>query len=153
MAIKVTTKTNPTGLIAKMKRFKIAMSSKYILAVHRKIAIMLFKWVMDNFKTEGGKVGKWRKLALGGRWVKGKGLDRSAKILQDTGRLRASFVPFENKKTAGIRNSVPYAATHEKGQGRIPARRMLPIAKEVSTEAEKIADYEFKRMKKEHGIN
>ena len=59
-------------------------------------------WVQKNFKGEGKAVGGWAPFKAGGRWRKGFGLDTSAKLLQDTGALRASFLPFASKTDAGI---------------------------------------------------
>lgn len=102
-----------------------------------KVAILLDRWVQKNFKGEGDKAGGWDKFAKQkygpnkgerGRWV-GKGKDRkfdtSAKLLQDTGRLRASFKPFHSKNNAGIGSKLEYSINHEKGIG-VPVRRMLP---------------------------
>lgn len=85
---------------------------------HKKISIMLDRWVQTNFKTEGGNVGGWAPI------------QRQGRILQDTGRLRASFLPFANKKNAGIGSDLPYAETHEEGIG-VKVRRMLPELPEV----------------------
>lgn len=104
---------------------------KNMKAPMRKASVYLDRWVQSNFKTEGGKVGVWKKLKAGGRWT-GKGnqrrFDTSAKILQDTGLLKASFKPFATNKTAGIGSDLPYSKPHEEGK---PQRRMLPYRKDV----------------------
>lgn len=100
----------------------------------RQCAVFLDRWVQQNFKEDGGKVGGWEPLAAGGRWVGRKGarwFDGSAKVLRDTGRLKNSFLPYANKNNAGIRNDVPYAAKHEFGQDGLPVRRMLPKKREI----------------------
>lgn len=93
------------------------------------VAVFLDQWVQENFKTEGGKVGGWLPFARGGRMRNGK-LDTSAKLLQDTGRLRLSFLPFASKTDAGIGSRQPYSEAHHLGIG-VPERRLLPFAKEV----------------------
>ena len=98
--------------------------------VHKKAAIFLDQWVQQNFKSEGGKVGGWLPFAAGGRWRKGKGLDTSAKLLQDTGRLRLSYLPFATTREAGIGSKLPYSKSHEQGLG-VPVRRVLPVDKDV----------------------
>lgn len=109
-----------------------------------KISIMLDRWVQRNFKTQGGKVGGWKPLKAGGRWVKrrGKGryFDTSAKILQDTGRLRASMFPFATANKAGIGSSLSYAKNHEEGIG-VPVRRMLPESKDVLQKAQQLIEH------------
>lgn len=114
---------------------------------YAKVASYLDRWVQTNFKTEGGKVGGWIPFALGGRWVKGKGLDTSAKLLQDTGRLKASFLPFSFKNNAGIGSNVEYSKKHEEGDG-VPERRILPVKKEVINDTKKILDSEVARITK-----
>lgn len=99
---------------------------------HKKASIMLDAWVQRNFKSEGGNLsdGKWQEFAAEGRPRRGFGLDSSAKLLQDTGLLRASHQPFWNKNDAGIGTSLPYAEVHNKGQG-VPVRRTVPKDVEV----------------------
>lgn len=86
----------------------------------KKIATFLDRWVQQNFKTEGGNVGGWAPFKLGGRYVKGKGIDTTAKLLQDTGRLRASFLPFAFNNNAGIGSDLPYSKKQQE------TRHMLP---------------------------
>jgi len=85
---------------------------------HKKISIMLDRWVQDNFRSEGRKIGGWASIKREGR------------ILQKSGRLRSSFIPFANLKDAGIGSDLPYSEIHEKGIG-VRKRRILPIQKEV----------------------
>jgi phage gpG-like protein len=113
--------------------------------VNRQISIWLLRWVLENFKTQGGKVGGWRPFTYGGRVVKkdakGAGgisiarsksiegrryIDTSAKLLQDTGRLRSSFKNFSTHKNAGVLSRLKYAPPHETGTKHLPQRRMLP---------------------------
>lgn len=99
--------------------------------VMKKASIYLDRWVQTNFKTEGGKVGGWRPLKAGGRW-KNRAFDPAAKILQDTGRLRLSFVPFATEKNSGIGSDLDYSRHHEK------TRRMLPKKDDVAHDIEKL---------------
>lgn len=97
---------------------------------NKKIATKLDSWVQQNFRSEGGRVGKWKPFAYGGRLQDDGSIDQSAKLLQDTGRLRISFVAFATNIIAGIGSDLPYSITHEKGTKRIPKRRMLPEEKD-----------------------
>jgi len=108
-------------------------------APYKKASILLDKWVQRNFKDEGAALGpdKWKPFANGGRDT-GGGIDTSAKLLQKTGRLRLSFLPFANKKDAGIGSHLNYSKPHEEGAGFLPKRRMLPLHKEVHDEIEDI---------------
>jgi len=122
-------KVKPPLKVVRKKLLDARKRVSKLASPHKDISLMLDRWVQRNFKEEGKKAGGWKPLALGGRYKKGS-FDSSAKILQDTGRLRLSFTPFSNKKTAGIGSELDYAEQHEKGIG-VPARRMLPISKEV----------------------
>ena len=87
-------------------------------------------------RTEGGRVGGWEPFRYGGR-LTNKGVDTSAKLLQDTGRLRASFTPFHTLKTAGIFSDLDYAKNHQEGIG-TPERRLLPKNAEVKEDIRNI---------------
>ena len=126
------------------KRLRKLKNSKVAYA---KVSIMLDRWVQDNFKTEGGKVGGWLPLQAGGRY-KGGVFDPSAKILQDEGRLRSSFLPFATRSNAGIGSDLPYSKKHEEGLVGMPERRMLPERGEVIDEAIDILREHVKRSTK-----
>lgn len=121
---------------------------KDMKTAYAKIATYLDKWVQTNFKTEGGKVGGWLPFARGGRWVKGKGLDTTAKLLQDTGRMRSSYLPFSFKSNAGIGSDLPYAKKHDEGLDGVPKRRTLPVKKEVLGDTKEILNKEVERITK-----
>lgn len=103
-----------------------------------RVSIFLDSWVQRNFKAQGGLVGGWESFAEGGRLLKGGFLDTSAKLLQDSGRLRASFTPFATKKDAGIFSDLLYSEPHHKGLSGLPMRRMLPKKLEVAKEVKEI---------------
>lgn len=91
----------------------------------KKVSIMLDQWVHKNFQTEGIPVGGWEEI------------ERNGMILQDTGVLRASFIPFSSRFNAGIGSDLPYSKTHEEGIG-VAKRRILPRQKDVRAKAKKI---------------
>ena len=123
------------------ERIKKLKDSK---AAYAKVATYLDRWVQTNFKTEGEKVGNWAPFQAGGRWVKGRGIDESAKLLQDTGRMRASYLPFSSRSDAGIGTDLPYAKKHEEGDG-VPERRTLPERGEVIDDALTIIEGHVKK--------
>lgn len=96
---------------------------------YKKVTTYLDSWVQKNFKQSGALVGGWIPFKYGGRITK-KGINTSAKLLMDTGRLRASFLPFVTKSTAGIGSDLPYSKAHNEGEG-APKRRILPVDAEV----------------------
>jgi len=125
----VSIKVKPRLALVK-KRLDLARKKLKNTAVpHKEISLMLDNWVQKNFKSEGGKVGGWKPFALGGRYKKDV-FDPTAKLLQDTGRLRLSFAPFSDKRGAGIGSFLNYSKQHEEGIG-VEQRRMLPISREV----------------------
>lgn len=147
-SVQITVKPPLSELKADLKRSrdKIAQTKRPF----QKASIFLDRWVQRNFKSEGGNVGNWLPFKYGGRvTTKGKSraksidgrknINPSAKLLQDKGRLRASYLPFASKKDAGIGSSLPYAEGHEKGKG-VPKRRVLPRSIEVMPDILKIFD-------------
>lgn len=145
----------PEEMRARHKR--AARETSALEIPHKKIALFLDRWVQQNFKSEGGKVGGWPPFAHGGRLRiqpgKPASFDPRAKLLQDTGRLRASFTPFSNKRTAGIGSDLSYSEKHEEGEGRLPQRRMLPRRKDVQAEVREryrshgVGAYKRRRLK------
>ena len=124
--------------------------------IHRLIALELLKIVSRNFDTESNSGTRWAPLKAGGRWrsvsgAKGKKvrfLDKSARILQDTGNLRRSFAEIYSADVAGVGSTnVEYARAHEKGvpKRNLPARPMLPTREQVSSIAVRIYKYEVDR--------
>lgn len=98
----------------------------------------ILAWVADNFQSQGrapGGPGGWKPLkeATIARRRTGPGVG-TAKILQDTGKLKQSFVPglpdnvFRQYAGRGIDvgTTLHYAPYHEFGTRHIPQRKMLP---------------------------
>jgi len=137
-------------------RFTAAMRKvKNTVIPFKKISIFLDSWVQRNFKTQGGKVGGWKKLKAGGRYVsKGKTrhFDKSAMILNDFGRLKSSFLPFSSKGNAGIGSDLPYSKQHNEGKDNVPKRRILPVDKEVLGKATKIINVHIKDSMESSGV-
>ena len=128
---------SPTFKEMEARYKKRAEELKVMKTPNKRIAIFLDRWVQLNFRTEGGNVGGWKPLALGGRFVDGI-LDTSAKILQDTRTLQKSFLPFATNKNAGIGSDLDYAKPHEEGLNGLPRRRILPKNSEVRGDVKKL---------------
>lgn len=122
-------------------------------AVMRQVAVFLDQWAQRNFQSQGDKAGGWVGFKYGGRIVRKKGakaqsieghryIDGSAKLLQDTGALRHSFLPFIRKGVAGIGSDLPYSKGHEDGMPKykLPQRRLLPKTAEVQVDLREILD-------------
>lgn len=129
---------------ARRKLQSLARQMKNPTPANRNVSIWLLRWANQNFKTEGGKVGGWKPFKLGGRRLPDGSIDTTAKLLQDTGRLHASFSNFYSRQVAGIGSNLDYSLTHELGlpHRNLPSRRMLPLAsdKEVENSIIKIYD-------------
>lgn len=60
-----------------------------------------------------------------------KGAGRRIRILQDTGRGRASIIVKANDKMAKIGTGLGYMIAHHKGTRRLPERRVIPEFRQV----------------------
>ncbi len=98
----------------------------------RAIALVL-KWVDDNFKTQGGKVGGWKKLTTATNIAKtNKGYSPSP--LLRTGDLRKKWRTQISDKTGRLISAIdnpPYGLFHDEGAGHLPQRRIIPKSSEV----------------------
>jgi phage gpG-like protein len=87
-------------------------------------------WVERNFRSEGrfGQGSKWEELKPATLDARRKGKNKGAgqKILQDRSWLKNHRKHFYSADAAIIDFTEPYAATHEFGRGKIPARPFLP---------------------------
>jgi phage gpG-like protein len=95
------------------------------------VAARAYKECMKHFEEERGPEGKWEPLKPVTLARRRKGPHGgSAKILQDTGRLRASilFRGFKNK--ALVFTNMIYGAVHQMGFKQIPARPYLWVGDE-----------------------
>ena len=127
---------------------------------YKRALAILDRWVQENFKTEGGKVGGWAPLAVstfyGG--IKGKHVTRTGisaemkrhilnrKILQQKGFLKRNWkhiVTLDEcalvSTAAGGKNNYLYGSVHNTGTNKagrnkktvIPQRRILPKDEEI----------------------
>lgn len=126
---------------------KLEQKIKDPSAANRQVSIWLLRWVNENFRTQGRRVGGWQPFKLGGRKLRDGTIDTGAKLLQDTGRLRSSITPFWSKSNAGVGSRLPYAEVHELGLGHVPRRRILPDStdKDVTDAVIKIYDTYIRR--------
>ena len=82
------------------------------MALHARYAIIASQWIDRNFQQQGGLVGGWRSLRPNTIAGRRKG---SSVILQDTGLLRASFLPACDDKKAVVGSARKVSLWHEKG--------------------------------------
>lgn len=81
--------------------------------------LFLFKDIQKHFKDERGSGGSWPKLK-----------SRKGKPLQDTGRLKSSFISASGKDFAKVSTNITYAGIHNDG-GSISERFVRPIKKKA----------------------
>jgi len=117
----ITTSPSSDSITAWFKRVSNKFSDFSI--PNKAASIILDRWVQVNFKTEGGKVGNWKKSDAA--------IARNGMTLQKTGNLKDKFSAFYDKNDAGIGTEVPYSLPHEKGLYGLPIRRMLPTSNEA----------------------
>lgn len=110
------------------------------------LSAVVFQDIMDHFEKEQGPEGPWSPWSSSYRKymdMRGKGGNR---ILQDTGRLRQSFMPTNYRKVgegilwynpARTKSGFPYAYAHDEGGPKLPARSFMWTSDDAS---EKIAD-------------
>ena len=144
MTFKVESKMKPTKeeLEKELTRLRVELSE--FKTFYQKGSISLLRWVNKNFDAEGkdSKVNRsWAPFKAGGRWIDGV-LDTSAKLLQDEGRLRVSYLPFATKDDGGIRSKLPYAKVHDEGSKTrgIPMRRVIPAESDVAKQLREILE-------------
>jgi len=111
--------------------------------------LIVWRDIMDHFRDESGPEGKWTPLnpKTLARRRQGKGRF-SAKILQDTGRLRQSVVTELSQNQGKVGTNMDYARTHQKGDSsrNIPQREFIWVSRQA-------ADQLFKRFIKWNSID
>ncbi len=163
----VTIEVQGDALSKKLLKFAVGLSPQKREKINRKLAIDLSGIVLRNFAEERGEGRRWRRLKPATLRRKRKlGYE---KILQNTGALRASFVPdsdanfarvagksyvpIPNKKTGKTPTRVrtDLALIHQFGDPKrnIPARPMLPSANEARRAAIRVYDVEIERAQNE----
>mgnify|MGYP003609601974 CR=1 FL=1 len=146
----------------KARRFfrQVHTNVKEISQAHRSyvdaISVLVFQDVMDHFKREQGSDGKWKnwsKLYAERMAALGKG---GNKKLQDSGRLRQSFMPKNYRaKSTGIqwynpaktKAGFPYAAAHDLGGDVLPKRDFMWLSnKALQRISQLTAEYMMKGL-------
>lgn len=110
------------------------------------LSAVVFQDIIDHFENEEGPDGPWEpwsKIYADAMSRRGKG---GNKILQDTGRLRQTFLPTSYRKVgegilwfnnARTGSGFPYAAAHDEGGDQLPARTFMWTSEDAS---ERIAE-------------
>lgn len=96
---------------------------------NRALAAQLYAETLRNFDNEANGGVPWAPLAES--TIRSKAKKGYSRKLQNTGALRASFLPFSTRELAGVgalstREHADISIVHEFGTDRIPARPMLP---------------------------
>ena len=101
--------------------------------LHARFAILAARWVDRNFRSEGAMTGtpwaKLRPMTVAGR------RKMSSRVLQDTGLLRASFLPQWDDKAARVGTASEISKYHEfgtKGPYKIRPKRAKALAWKVA---------------------
>ncbi len=137
----------------KMRRLGTTFSKRKYLDM---IGIMLLGWSAELFKTEGkapGRILRWRKLKPSTIKRRRGG---SRKILQDTGRLRASFVykVHHSAQLVAMGTADKRAQwLHHGVKPHLPARPLIPAIVNGRDMALKVLDDYVKRSLKRAGLD
>lgn len=137
-------RVNATESLRRLQKFAATVSPENRLLLNRKAAVVIYSDVIRTFDAQGATFGRprWAPLKTTnkggdtGRW-KGRGASRRFetvyKLLQDTGALRASYLPLSDENVAGVgavslREHADLAPIHQFGAPArgLPARPMLP---------------------------
>lgn len=117
------------AVVARLQRVALRIGNRRI--PNKEVSVVLFAEVMRNFDAEAHEGKPWAPLAPA--TVKGKEKKGYARILQNTGALRNSFLPFSDADVAGVgarsvKKHADISTVHEYGapERNIPARPMLP---------------------------
>lgn len=109
------------------------------------LSAIVYADVINHFQKQEGSGGPWQKWSKEYKEYMEKEGKGGNKILQDTGRLRNTFKPTNNRKvSAGIlwfnnaqtKKSFPYAAAHDEGGPVLPKRDFMWLSESAT---EKIA--------------
>ena len=113
------------------------------------------RWIQDNFKTEGGKVGGWKPLKpatiAARRHGSNKALAGQVKILQDTGQLRSNWKHIVDRTTGRLRSlvkgkgGVSYGLFHDQGLGNLPKRQIIPEPKQIAPQLKQVYQHFIKQ--------
>jgi phage gpG-like protein len=92
--------------------------------------------VIRHFKEEMGDTGKWEALKPATLLARRTGEKKrlGTKILQDTGRLRASIGTGMEGARPFVGTNVIYGGTHQFGRGSIPERPFLWLSEDAKSE-------------------
>jgi len=141
-----------TTVVVDSRQFRARMVKLGILIESSEIAkvagLDILAFVADNFQTEGRSGGAgWKPLAAStiARRRKGGRAGLRDRILQDTGKLKQSFIPGQPENVfrrfggrgIDVGTTLSYAPYHEFGGGRIPQRKMLPTREKAQQIAAK----------------
>lgn len=113
-----------------------------IAIANKRASIVIYQWVLRNFQTEGELAGGWPPLAPA--TIAWKSEHGYARVLQNTGALRASFLPYADDKIAAVGSALWYSVVHQEGSARVPQRRILPNEEETGKIALEIYGREMK---------
>lgn len=98
------------------------------------LSTIIYKDVMSHFDKQEGSDGKWDHWSYYYTVKMEKSGKGGNKILQDTGRLRQSFLPTNNRSSnegitwfnsAITKQGFPYAWAHNEGDGNLPKRDFM----------------------------
>jgi hypothetical protein len=110
------------------------------------VSVNVFRDIMAHFDQEEGPEGQWQEWSPSYTEYMQAGGKGNNRLLQDTGRLRQSFLPTNFKSVrsgivffnpAKTKDGFPYAAAHDEGGGQLPQREFMWLSDIGMEEASK----------------
>lgn len=131
--IKITSPAGKDFPTLQRKFNKLARKIKKLSPLYKAIGIKLLNQISEYFDKESIEGKPWKRLSVSTIMARRKGKNiassKGVKILQDTGKLRASFAMSANNSRVivfpGGKPGREYAAQHEFGIG-VPRRPFMP---------------------------
>lgn len=109
------------------------------------LSAIVYQDVIQHFEKEQGSGGPWAKWSESYRESMEKRGRAGNKILQDSGRLKNSFLPKNYRQTSGgilwfnpakTKTGFPYAAAHDEGGPKLPQRDFMWLSNQAMDKIE-----------------
>lgn len=105
--------------------------------------VIVDRWIIKNFETEGQAVGGWQPLADSTLLARQRGYgdyvkSSSPRILQNKRDLKGKWKHMSTARFAKIQSGVEYGKAHNYGYKHIPKRQILPDEKHVMPKLKKL---------------
>lgn len=153
--------TSNTDISSALRKLEAAQENFKLEPNLKAIGLRMVKWIDDNFKSEGGLVGRWKALSektVERRRKGGNSKFPDTQILQDTGALKSSFDHYGGTgyklgvSRVRVGSELIYAGTQNFGRDGIPERRILPNSEQAKEVAVKLIQARIDKLKASQNV-